>query len=290
MGLLLASLVLLVLRGCDPAWITPSGFWPRVSFGLGVLAFGFVLLRCQPVPAGVSLKGKPMVGLVAAWVLLVATGVGLSWYHRPLARLRPVVPGRIYISAMPSYRGLSVEQSRLHFKTIINLFDEASTQASPLHSDELRFVREHNLRYVGAPADGLESDRFLEETLRLAQDPDSWPILIHCHGCMDRSPAWMGIYRFLVEGKSLSEVFAEIERHRGSRPKAIVTLQYNRKLPVWGTARFAQDETAKRFPELIGSTRDPFANPGWNPTATARRVITRIDPDPNRDWPSDVVR
>jgi protein tyrosine/serine phosphatase len=192
-----------------------------------------------------------------------------------------VVPGKIYISAMPSYRGLTIEQERLHFRTIINLFDEASTQASPYHDDEIRFVREHNLRYLGSPSDGLESDRFLDETLALAKNPDAWPILVHCHGCMDRSPAWMGIYRFVVEGKPLAEIFAEIERHRGSRPKAVVTLQYNRKLPARAPEHFAADPIARRLSESVAGTRDPFLRPNWNNTSTGRRVITRIDPDPN---------
>ncbi len=191
-----------------------------------------------------------------------------------------MVPGKIYISAMPGPRGLEIEQDRLHFRTIINLFDEASTQASPYHQDEIRFVREHGLRYLGSPSDGMESDRFLAETLALAQDPDAWPILVHCHGCMDRSPAWMGIYRFVVEGKPLAEIFREIERHRGSRPKAVVTLQYNRKLPKLAPDRFAADPTAQLLTRNLAGTRDPFLRPDWNPTATGRRVVTRIDAGP----------
>ncbi len=40
----------------------------------------------------------------AGWLALVAAGIWLTWYHRPLARLRAVVPGTIYISAMPTAR------------------------------------------------------------------------------------------------------------------------------------------------------------------------------------------
>ena len=223
------------------------GYWPRVAFDLGLLAFGLALIRCAASDSHYGDSGVrwPDLGLAATWVLLVGVGVGLTVYHRPLSRLRAVVPGRIYISAMPTYRGLAIEQERLHFKTIINLFDESSEQASPGHADEIRFVREHGLRYLGSPSDGMESDRFLDETLAIARDPEAWPILVHCHGCMDRSPAWMGIYRFVVEGVPLEDVFREIERHRGSRPKAVVTLQYNRKLPPRAPERFAADPTRK---------------------------------------------
>ena len=91
---------------------------------------------------------------------------------------------------------------------------------------------------------GVDSDEFLDQTLALAQDPSAWPILIHCHGCMDRSPAWMGIYKFTVEGRPLLEIVREIEAHRGVRPKASVTLLYNRVLPPRAPDHYAADPTA----------------------------------------------
>src|SRR5205807_764601 len=95
-----------------------------------------------------------------------------------------------------------------------------------------------------------DSDEFLDETLRLSRDPSAWPILIHCHACMDRSPAWMGIYRFVVQGRSLREIFREIEGHRGYRPKASVTLLYNRVLPPRAPARGGRERGS-------GPTRRP---------------------------------
>ena len=281
LGLLAASAVLIPLRQVEIPGVEPAGYWPRVAFDLGMLAFGLALIRSRPIPPG--RRGRlPAAGLAAAWGLLVAAGIGLTVYHRPLARLHAVVPGRIYISAMPTYRGLEVEQGRLKFRTIINLFDESSSQASPYHDEEIRFVRDHGLRYLGSPADGLESDRFLDETLALAQDPAAWPILVHCHGCMDRSPAWMGVYRFLVEGKPLAEVFREIERHRGTRPKAVVTLQYNRKLPRRAPRQFAADPTGQMLLRNAATTEDPFLKPGWRRPDPGRQVVTRIEPGPGR--------
>jgi hypothetical protein len=267
------------LRQFEIPGVEPVGYWPRVGFDLGLLAFVLVLIRARPLE-GLAGRVRPRLGLVASWAVLVIAGVGLTVYHRPLSRLKPVVPGRIYISAMPTYRGLAIEQERLHFKTIINLFDESSTQASPGHADEIRFVRDHGLRYLGSPSDGMESDRFLDETLAMARDPEAWPILVHCHGCMDRSPAWMGIYRFLVEGVPLDAVFREIERHRGSRPKPHVTLQYNRKLPPRAPERFAADPTGKLLKRCAAGTVDPFTRPDWNPTRSDKQVVTRIDPEP----------
>lgn len=280
-ALLIAALILVSLRQVELPGLEPLGYWPRCCFDIGMLAWVFALVRARPLGGLRVGIGRVAVGFVLTWGLVAFAGVALTLYHRPMPRLRAVVPGRIYISAMPTYRGLAIEQERLHFRTIINLFDESSTQASPHHEDELRFVREHGLRYLGSPSDGLESDRFLDETLALARDPESWPILVHCHGCMDRSPAWMGIYRFLVEGKPLDAIFREIEQHRGSRPKAVVTLQYNRKLPSRAPERFSADPTGQLLKQCLAGTRDPFLQPNWNPTATGRQVVTRIDPDPS---------
>ncbi len=290
LGLLGLAAVLVAGRQAEIPGVEPAGYWPRCSFDLGVLAFGLALVRARPLPGPTSASGRARgwrvaLGLASGWAAVAVAGVALTIYHRPLARLRPVVPGRIYIGAMPTYRGLEIERGRIGFRTIINLFDESSTQASPLHADEIRFVRDHGLRYLGSPADGLESDRFLDETLALARDPDAWPILVHCHGCMDRSPAWMGLYRFLVEGVPLDAVFAEIERHRGTRPKAVVTLQYNRKLPPRAPDRFAADPTAQLLLRCASTTPDPFLGARWNPTSSARRVVTRIEPDPTARRP-----
>jgi hypothetical protein len=277
-ALLGVSLVFVVIRQIDPPGIGPDGYWSRCFLDLSLLAFGLALVLARP-RSDPSPKLRPWLGFAAMSGVLIVAGMAVSVYHRPLARLHAVVSGKIYISAMPSYRALAIEQDRLHFRTIINLFDEASTQGSPYHDDEIRFVREHGLRYLGSPSDGLESDHFLDETLALAQNPDAWPILVHCHGCMDRSPSWMGLYRFLIERKSLDEVFREIERHRGSRPKAVVSLQYARKLPPRASDRFATDPGCQLLQRCVAGTADPFLRPDWNPTATTRKVVTRIEPD-----------
>ena len=141
----------------------------------------------------------------------------------------------------------------------------------------------HGIHYVVSPSDVASSDAFLDETLRLARDPSAWPILVHCHACMDRTPAWMGIYRFVVEGRPLDEIFREIEAHRGYRPKASVIMLYNRVLAPCASEQYAHDPTAallrrcadrpmtgtrtRSWPEFF--TRRG-ANPAGPPRATGR--------------------
>ncbi|MFO0909174.1 MAG: protein tyrosine phosphatase, partial [Isosphaeraceae bacterium] len=116
----------------------------------------------------------------------------------------------------------------------------------------------HGLTYVGSPVRVSQSDVFLDRTLALAQDPEAWPVLVHCHGCMDRTPAWAGIYKFVVEGRPLEEIFQFIEQHRGYRPKATVTLLYNRVLARLAPDRVAKDPTARLLRENARGTVDPY--------------------------------
>jgi hypothetical protein len=259
-GLLIAALVLVIARQFELPGIEPVGYWPRSFMILGLIAFDLVLLievARGSRPAARNLFIIP--AALACWWGLVLAGIVITWYHRPLARLKVVEPGRIYISAMPTPRGLEVANNRQHFRTIINLFGEDSPQRSPLLDDELRFAKEHGIRYLGSPTDPSEaaSNAFLDRTLALAQDPSAWPILVHCHGCMDRSPAWMGIYRFVIQKRPLLEVMQEIERHRGYRPKASVTLLYNRALPPRAGARYWTDPTALLLRRCAGESVDP---------------------------------
>lgn len=237
--------------------VGPAGFWTRWAavWGLTAVLIALVRLGGFPFPTGRRLAWAT-VSLLSVGAL-ISGGRWLIWYQRPIERLRTVVPGRIFLSAMPSYRGLEIAQRRHKFKTIINVFDESTHQRSPKLNQELRFVRDHGLSYVGNPGDEA-SDAFLDTTLALAQDPEAWPILVHCHGCMDRSPAWMGMYRFLVEKKPLLPIMQEIEAHRGIRPKASVTLLYNHVLRPRDPERYAADPTARRLLEAAADAPDPY--------------------------------
>jgi protein tyrosine phosphatase (PTP) superfamily phosphohydrolase (DUF442 family) len=259
-ALLAVALVAALLRQVEIPGVEPAGYWPRWCLVWSLIAFGLALVRLFPTLGLGSWRWRLGVGVLgtSAWYALVVAGIALTWYHRPLERLRTVEPGKIYISAMPTPRGLAIAQQRHHFKTIINLFPEDTPLRSPLFPQEQAFARAHGIHYVYSPADVASSNAFLDETLRLARDPSAWPVLIHCHACMDRTPAWMGIYRFVVQGKPLDEILQEIERHRGYRPKASVILLYNRVLAPRAPEHYAADPTAALLRRCAAGTVDPY--------------------------------
>jgi predicted protein tyrosine phosphatase len=257
-GLFITAAILLALR--QLSWIDrePLGFWPRWVYVWGLLAWAFALVQLVP-KAWPGWTGRTVVpAMVLAWLLLDFTGRGLFWYQRPLRRLREVVAGRVYISAMPSYWGLELAQERHHFRTIINLFPEYTDERSADLPDELRFAREHGITYVSNEPGDNEGEAFIARTLALAREPSCWPVLVHCHASMDRSPAWMGLYRFVVGEWQLSDALREIEHHRGLRPKASVILLYNRVLPALAPVRSALDPTAALLKWCARGTVDPM--------------------------------
>jgi hypothetical protein len=68
----------------------------------------------------------------------------------------------------------------------------------------------------------------------------------------------MGIYRFLVQRKPLAEILREIEQHRGLRPKASVTLLYNRVLSARAPQRYERDPVGRQLRRNAERTVDPF--------------------------------
>ena len=284
-GIWVAALLLAAARQFEIPGVEPRGYWPRWAMIWALLAFDLGLV-IELMPRLKSRRSRWAMGLLApaGWLVLVVLGIDLTWYHRPLARLKVVVPDRIYISAMPTRHGLEIAQERRHFRTIINLFPEETSQRSPILGDELKFVREHEIRYLASPSDPspAASNAFLNQTLALAQDPSAWPILVHCHGCMDRSPAWMGIYRFVVQGRPLDEIMQEIERHRGYRPKASVILLYNRVLPPRAGARYWADPTATLLRRCAKGTFDSMQETADLAAGHRGKIPETDDPPPRR--------
>jgi hypothetical protein len=258
-GLLIVAALLVVAR--QSGWLDhePAGYWPRWLYAWGLLAWAFALLKLAPKAWPGWSERLIVPAMVVVWLLLNFTGRGLFWYQRPLRRLREVVPGQLYISAMPSYWGLELAQKRHHFRTIVNLFPEYVDLTSPDLPDELRFAREHQIKVVGNFQNELTGEDYVARALAIAQDPESWPVLVHCHASMDRSPAWMGIYRFVVQGWPLADAIREVEHHRGDRPRASVTLLYNRVLPLLAPERYKNDPTAAILRECAAGTVDPVA-------------------------------
>ncbi|WP_169977857.1 protein-tyrosine phosphatase family protein [Tautonia rosea] len=258
--MLVVAAVLAGVRALEWPAIEPRGFWTRwAAIGASWLWLATLIRAMPPVPTPRLARIGTRLGIAGGTVGLIVVGLWVFWYHRPLDRLRAIEPGKIYISAMPHGRGLELAHQRHKFKTIINLFQEDLPGLRSPHLDaEIAFAQTHDIHFIRSPVEASKAEAFMDETLRLATDPEAWPILLHCHACMDRTPAWWGIYQFVVQQRPLIESMQAIEQHRGSRPKGSVTLLYNRVLARLAPDRFRTDPTSTVLQRNARGTPDPF--------------------------------
>ena len=97
LGLLIAAATLMIIR--QIGWLDrePFGFWPRWFYVWGLFAWAFAIVRVVP-PAPPRWSRAAVMGIMVLISLgLDFTGRGLFWYQRPIARLKEVVPGRLYL-------------------------------------------------------------------------------------------------------------------------------------------------------------------------------------------------
>ena len=111
---------------------------------------------------------------------------------------------------MPPPTGLALANERHHFKTIINLFNEDTPQRHPNFPKEVAYAESHGIRYIRAQGKTYGSV-YVQSTLDEVRKPENWPVLVHCHGNMDRTPAWLGMYRFIDQGWKLADILAAMQ-------------------------------------------------------------------------------
>lgn len=252
--------VLACLCGLGVAWRVagvpdpePWGFWPKWAMVIALIVLNSALasrLAQMEWPLSTSRAGKSL-RLAATGLLvlcMVQAGYYVHWLHWPIPRLKVIVPGKLYSSAMPPPDGLALAHQRHGFKTIINLFNEDTPQRHPDYPAERAYAEKHGILYIRADGSSQGVD-FVRKTLEAARDPENWPVLVHCHGNMDRTPAWVGIYRFIELGWPMRDILANIERHRGYRPKGGVSVLYSDVLPVLAPDRFNDDPVACQVAE-----------------------------------------
>ena len=230
----------------------PWGYWPRWAMIVTQsIILSALITRISELPqlseSNHRKISRRMAFSTAGLILiLIQAGFYIHWLHWPIPRFKVVIPGQLYVSAMPPPTGLALANERHHFKTIINLFNEDTPQRHPNFPKEVAYAESHGIRYIRAQGKTYGSV-YVQSTLDEVRKPENWPVLVHCHGNMDRTPAWLGMYRFIDQGWKLADILAAIERHRGYRPKGGTTILYNDVLPALAPDRWASDPVAKRL-------------------------------------------
>lgn len=173
-------------------------------------------------------------GLAVAVIVGVVPVVWYRYGYNTSKRLRVVTPGRVYRSGQMTEEGFADAVRRLQIRTVLNLQDDfpnPDVQRSwPLGDacKEADMCRRLGVRYAFVAPDLVlrkevpqRRPEAIERFLEIMDDPDSYPVLIHCKAGLHRTGVMVALYRMEYEGWSRAAATQELldngfGRHAGT--------------------------------------------------------------------------
>jgi hypothetical protein len=166
--------------------------------------------------------------LVAAFAAAFAAGLYLffraAYEHNK--RLRVVEPGRFYRSGQMTAAGFTDTVRRYKIRTIVNVQDDFPDPDLPLGPLSFGTIKESELcdrlgvKYVWLEPDlqprstpGGPRPKALDKFLALMDDPESYPVLLHCKAGLHRTGVLAAVYRMEYQGWSPEAAFRELKAH-----------------------------------------------------------------------------
>jgi protein tyrosine phosphatase (PTP) superfamily phosphohydrolase (DUF442 family) len=164
-------------------------------------------------------------GLVAAVVVVVAVlpAVHFRYVYAHGKRLREVVPGRVYRSGQMIADGFREAHDLYGIRTVICLRDDDPDPDVELSFwpgggtvKESALCRQLGQRFVFIAPDLVprrevpaRRPEAIERFLEVMDDPESYPVLIHCNAGLNRTGVMVAVYRMEYQGWSRAEAFCD---------------------------------------------------------------------------------
>lgn len=106
--------------------------------------------------------------------------------------------------AQPGPEGFA-ELKRLGVKTVIDLRKDSKREAP-------EWARAAGVRYINLPlvASRPATEAETEQFLRLVNDPENWPVFVHCKGGRHRTGALTAVYRITHDNWTADRAFQEM--------------------------------------------------------------------------------
>jgi protein tyrosine/serine phosphatase len=127
--------------------------------------------------------------------------------------------GVLYRSGQMSIFGLRNVIHDYRIKTVVTLRDAYYPNDPPPDLAEEKYCRDQEINYVRipprswwAPAGEVPADEGIRQFLEVVDNPDNYPVLIHCFGGIHRAGAFTAIYRMEYEHWTNAEAMAEMKR------------------------------------------------------------------------------
>jgi len=112
-----------------------------------------------------------------------------------------------YRGAQPNVAGF-IELQRLGIKTVIDLQEDGD-------SGEPAWVRNAGMQYFNIPLSSRRpaTDGQTKHFLQLVNDPQNWPVFVHCAGGRHRTGEMTAIYRITHDSWTADQAFQEMEQY-----------------------------------------------------------------------------
>ncbi|MFI5456679.1 MAG: tyrosine-protein phosphatase [Isosphaerales bacterium] len=141
---------------------------------------------------------------VAGWLVVLDRQGRLVWDHWDEAKR-----GVLYRSGQLTGDQLTEAVKRHHIRTVINL-----QQAGPELTAERALAARLGVDFVNLPmpGDGFGEEWQFREILKIIDDPEQRPVLVHCARGTCRTGAAVAMYRFERDGWTIDDVAVEMRR------------------------------------------------------------------------------
>lgn len=141
--------------------------------------------------------------ITSAWLVKVYRNQ-LVWDHFDVVK-----PGILYRSGQLTPAQLEAAVRSYGIKTVVslqNLTASANTERSLAERLGVGFLN------LPMPGDGFGREEQFREVLKVVDDPNRRPVLVHCARGTCRTGAAVALYRFERDGWTIDDVSAEMER------------------------------------------------------------------------------
>jgi protein tyrosine/serine phosphatase len=152
------------------------------------------------------LKNKnPRASKIRHWALLV-TGVlfvaaliinaGVYYWINFHGRLSTVTAGKVYRSGEMPLKNLlnNIRQNKI--RTVIDL---RKTKYQPYIDSEHLFLSRFKIKYFHVPSSQIPAEETIDQFIKIMDEPNNFPVLIHCNDGVGRAVLFSAIYRIEYE-------------------------------------------------------------------------------------------
>jgi protein tyrosine/serine phosphatase len=191
-------------------------------------------------------------------VMLIVGPVAYWHYRQPFYRnLRMVKDGVLYRSGQLSLAGLERAIHDCGIKTVITLRDSYSEkEAAPDWAEEdfceARGIHYHRIspRSWTVQDGGVPAEEGVRKFLKVVDNPENAPVLIHCFGGVHRTGAFTAIYRMEYEQWTNEQAIAEL------RANGYTTLEDD-----WNLLDFLEDYRPRWVKQILSPDSQNVIHP-----------------------------